>query len=76
MVIATDAVHSICTCSDLRPERKQQNPNTGQPHEDTPANKNAGGKKKREKEGKKVIDYTFQRQQSSHLVFLALQIFG
>lgn len=35
MVITTDAC-SIFTCSDLRPEREEQNPNTGQPHEDTP----------------------------------------
>lgn len=35
MVIATDA-GPFFTHSDLRPEREEQNPNAGQPHEDTP----------------------------------------
>lgn len=35
MVIATDA-GPFFACSDLRPEREEQNPDTGQPHEDTP----------------------------------------
>lgn len=36
VIVATDA-GVLFTCSDLRPEWKEQHPNTGQPHEDTPA---------------------------------------
>lgn len=49
MVITTDA-GLIFTFGDLRPEREEQNPNTGQPHEDTPARK--GGRKEKEKRKK------------------------
>lgn len=38
MVIATGA-GLLFTFSDLRPEREEQNPDTGQPHEDAPAKK-------------------------------------
>lgn len=38
IVIATDA-GPVITFGDLRPEREEQNPNTGQPHEDTPVKK-------------------------------------
>lgn len=39
IVIATDT-RPVGTVSDLRPQREEQNPNTGQPHEDTPERKN------------------------------------
>lgn len=44
MVIATDA-GLLCTFSDLGPEGEQQNPNAGQPHEDTSVKKKNGGRK-------------------------------
>ena len=49
VVIATDT-GSVFTFSDLRPEREEQNPNAGQPHEDAPANK--GWRKEKEREGR------------------------
>lgn len=36
MIVATDAGLFFAFC-DLRPEREEQNPDAGQPHEDTPA---------------------------------------
>lgn len=44
VIVATDA-GLFFTLSDLRPEREEQNPNTGQPHEDTPVKK--GGRAER-----------------------------
>lgn len=44
VIVATDA-GLFFTISDLRPEREEQNPNTGQPHEDTPVKK--GGREER-----------------------------
>lgn len=49
MVIATDA-GLLFTFSDLRPEREEQNPDTGQPHEDTPVKK----WRRKEKEEEKI----------------------
>lgn len=48
VVISTDA-RLLFTFSDLRPEREEQNPNTGQPHKDTPVKKG----KRKEKESKR-----------------------
>lgn len=73
VVIATDA-WLLFTFSDLRPEGEEQNSNTGQPHEDTPANK-GGRKKKREKDGKKETEFMFlkmavqQFTDTGHIIF-------
>lgn len=53
MVIVTDA-GLLCTFSDLGPEGEQQNPNAGQPHEDTSVEKKNGGRKN-QKEKKKLM---------------------
>lgn len=61
MVIATDA-GLLCTFSDLRPEGEEQNPNAGQPHEDTSVEKKNGGrknKKRRKKETQFMSQKTF-----------------
>lgn len=67
MVIATDA-GPLFTFSDLRPEREEQDPNTGQPHEDTPAKKGRR-MKKREKRTRKLLS-TRSEYSSSAISFI------
>lgn len=58
MVIATFAGLHF-TFSDLRPEREEQHPNAGQPHEDTPAKKGRKDKERDRKNKRKVMEYMY-----------------